>query len=282
MPPAAGVGPDTRWRLFMWDAEAAFDLGGTPDFTGEASLRPVVISSVVQSFLASLLVSPHYQAYFTAQAEQHLAGVLATESVRRRLAVLAATLRPVMAAEAARWWPAQEPAAAVTQWEAALQRISYALEANAQRLRRLSNPATLRSLLPQLPVPAAPAPAPPLPPDTRIALLVHRASELTKGDAAVVALLKARGATVIVIDTAEGGTHDPAQVAASHDLLLLSASVRVLDTAARYAQTTTPLIFWGPQLLAPTKLALQGSTRDHETYIRDCSHRPSDHCGATH
>ena len=261
-------GPDTRWRLFMWDAEAAFDLGGTPDVTGEAPFRPVVISNVVQSFLASLLASPQYQAYFTAQAERHLAGVLATESVRRRLAVLAAELRPAMAPEAVRWWPEQEPAAAVTQWEAALQRISDALDANAQRLRRLSDPATLRPLLPQLPVPEASAPAPSLLPDTRIVLLVHRPSELTKGDAAIVAHLQARGATVTVIGTEEGSTHDPAQVAASHDLLLLSSSVRVLDTAARYAQTTTPLIFWGPQLLEPTKLARQGSTRDHETYVR--------------
>ena len=261
-------GPDTRWRLFMWDAEAAFGLGGNPDVIGEAPFHPVVISSVVQSFLASLLASPQYQAYFTVEAERHLAGVLATESVRRRMAVLAAELRLAMAAEAARWLPDQEPAAAVTQWEAALQRISAALDVNAQRLRRLSDPATLRPLLPQLPVPAIPAPPPPLPPGTRIALVVHRSSELVKGDAAVIAHLKARGATVTVVGTEAGSTHDPAQVAASHDLLLLNSSVRVLDTAARYAQTTTPLIFWGPQLLEPTKLARQGSTRYHETYIR--------------
>ncbi len=260
--------PDARWQMFMWDTESAFDLGQETDATEEATFSPVVISSAMQSFLASLLASPQYQAYFTAQAERHLTGALATESVRGRLAALGAELRPAMAAEAARWLPDQEPAAAVAQWEAALQRVSDGLDANAQRLRHLSDPETLRPLLPQLPAPDAPAPLPLLPPDTRIAFLVGQPTELMKGDAAVVAHLEARGATVTVLGTADGNAPDPVEVAASHELLLISSTIQDLDTAARYAQTTTPLIFWGPRLLAATQLTPRGSTRDHETYIR--------------
>ena len=106
--------------------------------------------------MASLLASPQYQAYFAAQVERHLAGALATEAVRSRLAALVTELRPAIAAEAARWLPEQEPAVAVAQWEAAMQRIADALDANAQRLRHLSDPATLRSLLPQLLAPDDP------------------------------------------------------------------------------------------------------------------------------
>ena len=62
----------------------------------------------------------------------------------------------------------------------------------------------------------------------------------------------------------------PALVAASHDLLLISSSIRLLDTAvARYAQTTTPLIFWEPQLLAAgVPLSPWGGTRPEQTDIR--------------
>ena len=51
--------------------------------------------------LGSLLASPRYQAYFAAQIERHLAGALATETVRGRLAVLGTELRSAIAAEAA-------------------------------------------------------------------------------------------------------------------------------------------------------------------------------------
>ncbi len=259
--------PDARWQLFMWDAEAAFDLDQDTNPTEVVSSSPIALSSALQSFLASLLASPQYQAYFTTQAEQHLAGSLATESVRDRLAALAVELRPAMAAEAARWLPDQEPAAAVAQWEAALQRVSDGLEANAQRLRHLSDPETLRPLLPQLPVPVHPAPLPLLPPDTRIAFLVGQPTALIKGDAAIVSHLKARGATVTVLG-ADGNASDPAKMAASHNLLLISSTIEDTDSAARYTQTTTPLIFWGPRLLPATQLTPQGSTRNHETYIR--------------
>ena len=250
--------PDARWQLFMWDAEAAFDLDQDTNPTEVVSFSPIAISSALQSFLASLLASPQYQAYFTAQAERHLAGALATDSVRDRLAALAVELRPAMAAEAARWLPDQEPAAAVAQWEAALQRVSDGLEVNAQRLRHLSDTETLRPLLPQLPVPDAPAPLSLLPPDTRIAFLVGQPTELMKGDTAIMAHLEARGATVTVLGTADGNAPDPAEVAASHELLLISSTIEDTDTAARYAQTTTPLIFWGPRLLAATQLAPRG------------------------
>ena len=255
-------GPDTRWRLFLWDAAVPPGGYGRPGREAHGTLIPI---------LASLLASPQYQAYFTAEVERHLAGALATESVRSRLAALAAELRPAMAAEAARWWPAQEPAAAVTQWEAALQRFSDSLDAKAQRLRHLSDPETLRQLLPQLAAAAAALAGPPaLPPGTRIALLVHQPAELTEGDAAIVGYLEARGATVTVLGTDDGSTNDPAQVAASHDLLLLSSSIRLLDMAAHYAQTATPLIFWEPRLLAATRVPLSswGGTRSQQTDIQ--------------
>ena len=155
----------------------------------------------------------------------------------------------------------------VTQWEAALQRIADSLDTSEQRLHRLSDPETLRPQLPQLLALDDPMP---LPPGTRIALLVHHPDELTTGDVAVVTHLATRGVPVNLIGTHEASPHDPALVAASHDLLLLSASVRLLDTATRYTQTTTPLIFWEPLLLATTHLPLTpwGGTRPEQTDIR--------------
>ncbi len=264
-------GPDARWRLFVWDADATFGMFRGIDATEDVSFSQGVIDSGARGslipILSSLMASPQYQVYFTAQVERQLAGALATESVRSRLAALVAELRPGIAAEAARWRPEQEPAVAVAQWETAMQRISASLASSEQRLRYLSDPETLRQQLPQLLAPGDPAP---LPPDTRIALLVHHPAELAPGDAAVVAHLATRGATVTVIGTADGSAHDPAQVAASHELLLISSSFWSLDTAARYAQTTTPLIFWEPRLLAAAgaPLSLWGGTRSQQTYIR--------------
>ena len=253
-------GADTRWRLFVGDAGVPPDAYGRPGREARDALIPI---------LASLLASPQYQAYFTAEVERHLAGTLATASVRERLTALAAQLRPAMAAEAARWRPEQAPAAAVAQWEAALQRLAQALESKAQGLRQLSDPETLRELLPQLAAQAAAAGPPPLPPGTRIALLVDQPTTQTLGDAAVVAHLEARGATVTVLGTGDGSTPDPAEVAASHDLLLISSNIQGLDAAARYAQTATPLIFWEPlRLLEATQLARWGGTRPEQTYIR--------------
>ena len=82
--------------------------------------------------------------------------------------------------------------------------------------------------------------------------------------------LATRGVTVNVIGTHDDGTHDAGLVAASHDLLLFSSSIRELETAVRYAQTTTPLIFWEPQLLEATRfpLATWGGTRPEQTDIR--------------
>ena len=158
----------------------------------------------------------------------------------------------------------------VEQWEAAMQRVSDSLDANEQRLRQSIDMETFRQLLPQLSVSNDPASLPPLPPGTRIALLVHHPAELAPGDAAVVAHLATRGVTVNVIGTHDDSTHDPALVASSHDLLLLSSSIRLLDTAARYAQTTTPLIFWEPQLLAASRVPLApwGGTRPEQTEVR--------------
>ena len=260
-------GPDTRWQLFAWDAEITLGLKGIPSVQG-------VIGSGARgpltSILASLLASPQYQAYFTAQVERHLAGALATESVRSRLATLVTELRPAIAAEAARWLPDREPAVMVAQWEAAMQRVSDSLDISEQRLRQLSDLETFRQLLPQLPVSDDPAALPPLPPGTRIALLVHHPAELTEGDTAVVAHLATRGVTVNVIGTHDDGTHDAGLVASSHDLLLLSSSIRLLDLAVRYFQPTTPLIFWEPQLLAAMRVPLSpwGGTRPEQTDIR--------------
>ena len=161
-------GPDARWRLFAWDAEATFGLIYGIDATEDFSFSQVVINSGAHGplipILTSLLASPQYQAYFTAQVERHLAGALATESVRSRLAVLVEQLRPTIAAEAVRWLPEREPAVLVTQWEAAMQRIADSLESSEQRLRQLSDLETLRELLPLLSVSDDPAALPPLPP----------------------------------------------------------------------------------------------------------------------
>ena len=258
-------GLDARWRLLVWDADGTLGVdGGLPstqeviDNGANSSLIPI---------LASLLASPQYQAYFTAQVERHLAGALVTESVRGRLAALVAELRPAIAAEAARWLPEQEPAMMVAQWEAAMQQIAAALDANVQRLRHLSDPETLRPFLPQLSPLGNPVP---LPPHTWIALLVDHPAALESGDVSIVAHLATRGVTVNVIGTHDGNPHDPEQVAASHDLLLLSSSIRELDTAARYAQTTTPLIFWEPLLLETSRIPLSpgGGTRPEQTDIR--------------
>ena len=256
-------GNDERWRFFVCDAEATFM---SRDNTFE---RVVNGGALLGQVLASLLQNAQYRAYFAAQAEQHLAGVLDTAAVRERLDALAAALRPAMAAEAARWLPEQEPAVAVARWEATLQRFSNSLEDSAQRLRQLNNPETLRQLLPPRAAPEDSAPPPPLPPGTRIALVVDHPAELTPGDAAVVAHLAARGALVTVIEASDGGAPDPTQVAASHDLLLFSSSIRALDGAARYAQTTTPLIFWEPLLLEQRpQLSPQGGIRSEQIHIR--------------
>ena len=273
---------DARWRLFVWDAEVTLGLKSIP------SIQAVIGGGHFSRILASLLASPPYQAYFTAQVERHLAGALATESVRGRVAALAAALRPSIAAEAARWLPDQEPAVVVEEWGAAMERLSDSLEASEQRLRQSIDLETFRQLLPQLSVWDAPAPAPipgpllpaPLPPGTRIALLMHHPNELSEGDAAVVMRLARRGATVSVISTHDesaldpvlvpAGTFDPVLIASSHDLLLLSSSIRLLDTAARYAQTTTPIIFWEPLLLAASRVPLApwGGTRPEQTDVR--------------
>ncbi len=266
-------GSDARWRLFVWDAEKTFSLDGFPSdelvINTGGSLTPI---------LASLLASPQYQAYFTAQVERHLAGALATESVRSRLATLVEQLRPAIAAEATRWLPDREPAVMVAQWGAAMGQLSDSLEASEQRLRQLSDLETFRQLLPQLSVSDTPVPAPipvpllpaPLPPGTRIALLVHHPDELSEGDAAVVRRLVRRGVPVNVFGTHGDSTHNPALVASNHDLLLFSSSIRELDTAARYAQTTTPVIFWEPLLLETTRIPLApwGGTRPEQTDIR--------------
>ena len=256
-------GTDARWRFFTWDAETTF---GSTESTFEHAVNG---GSLLGQVLASLLRNAQYRAYFAAQAEQHLAGVLDTAAVRERLDALAAALRPAMAAEAARWLPEQEPAVVVAQWETALQRLSNSLEDNAQRLRRLSDPETIRQLLPPRAAPEDSAPPSPLPPGTRIALVVDHPAELTPGDAAVVTHLAARGALVTVIEASDGSAPDPTQVAVSHDLLLLSSSILALDEAARYAQTTTPLIFWEPLLLERRpQLSPQGGTRSRQTEIR--------------
>ena len=258
-------GPDARWRLFMWDAEATLGLYGPT-----TSQAVIDIGENFFRILASLLASPKYQAYFTAQVERHLAGALDTEAVRSRLAALVEQLRPAIAAEAARWLPDREPAVLVAQWEATMQRIADSLAASEQRLRHLSDPAALRQLLPPLPVSDAPAALPPLPPGTRIALVVHHPDELTAGDAAIIAHLATRGVTVNVIGTHEDSPHNPALVAAGHDLLLISSSIRLFDRAVRYAQTATPVIFWEPQLLAAEHVPLSpwGGTRPEQTDIR--------------
>ncbi len=253
-------GPDTRWRLFVGDTNIPSGGYGRTGREAQGTLVPI---------LASLLANPKYQAYFTAEVERQLAGALATATVRERLDALAAELRPAMAAEAARWLPDQEPATSVAQWEAALQRLAATLDTKAQRLHDLSDPETLRQHLPHLAAPVATAAGPPpLPPSTRIALLVRHPAELTEGEAAVVAHLEARGVRVTVLGTSDSSTPDPAQIAASHDLLLVSSSIHELDTAARYTQTTTPLIFWGPLLLEATQLARWGGTRPDQIYIR--------------
>ncbi len=265
-------GPDTRWRLFLWDADVPPGVYGL--LSREAVKGREARGSLIP-ILTSLLQNTQYQAYFKAEVERHLTGALATASVRECLDALAAELRPSMAAEAARWWPEQAPAAAVAQWEAALQRFAASLDANAQRLRDLSDPETLQQQLPQLAAAATLAPLPPLPPDTRVALLVDQPAALTEGDAAVVAHLEARGAKVTVLGTGDGSTADPAAVAASHDLLLISSNIQDLDAAARYAQTATPLIFWEPlRLLEATQLARWGGTRPEQIYIRivDAAH----------
>ena len=256
-------GADQRWRFFAWDAEATFM---STEHTFE---RVVTGDTLLGQVLASLLRNAQYRAYFAAQAEQHLAGVLDTAAVRERLDTLAAALRPAMAAEAARWLSEPEPAVAVARWEAALQRLSNSLADSTQRLRQLSDPEMLRQLLPPRAAPEDSAPPPPLPPGTRIALIVDHLAELTPGDAAVVAHLAARGAMVTVIKASDGSAPDPTQVAASHDLLLLSSSIIALDGAARYAQTTTPLIFWEPFLLERhPRLSPRGGTRSRQTDIR--------------
>ena len=258
-------GPDARWRLFLWDAEVTLGLKGIP------SIQTVIDrGGRFSRILASLLAHPQYQAYFTTQVERHLAGALTTESVQDRLAALVTELHPAIAAESARWLPDREPAVMVEQWEEAMQRVADSLDASEQRLRQSIDMATFRQLLPQLSVSNDPASLPPLPPGTRIALLVHHPAELTEGDTAVVAHLATRGVTVNVIGTHDDGTHATGLVASSHDLLLLSSSIRLLDTAARYAQTTTPLIFWEPLLLAESRVPLApwGGTRPEQTDIR--------------
>ncbi len=98
---------------------------------------------------------------------------------------------------------------------------------------------------------------------------MHHPAELAAGDAAVVTHLEARGAPITVLGTGDGSAHDPEQVAASHDLLLISSTIQDLDAAARYAQTTIPLVFWEPRrVLDATQLAAWGGTRPAQTDIQ--------------
>ena len=103
-----------------------FGLTNGIDATEDISFSQVVIDSGAWGplipILASLMASPQYQAYFTAQVEHHLAGALATESVQRRLAALGTELRPAIAAEAIRWLPDREPA--VMQWRSGKRRCN--------------------------------------------------------------------------------------------------------------------------------------------------------------
>ena len=86
---------------------------------------------------------------------------------------------------------------------------------------------------------------------------------------------------VNVIGADEGSQHEPKQVAASHDLLLISSSIQTLDLAVRYAQTATPLIFWEPLLLAAgVPLSPRGGTRPEQTDIRIVDADHPDHRGA--
>ena len=141
-------GPDRRWRFLVWDAEATFMN------TEKTFERVVTDGTQLGQMFTSLLQNAQYRTYFAAQVERHLAGALATESVRRRLTALSAELRPAIAAEAARWYPEPEPAA-VEQWEAALQRLSDSLDTGEQRLRHLSDPETLRQQVPPRSAPEA-------------------------------------------------------------------------------------------------------------------------------
>ena len=97
---------------------------------------------------------------------------------------------------------------------------------------------------------------------------MNQPTALTEGDAAVVAHLAERGATVTVLGPPDGNAPDPAEVAASHDLLLISSTIQSIDTTARYTQTTTPLIFWGPLLLESTQLARWGGAHPEQAHIR--------------
>ena len=98
-----------RWRLFVWDAEMTLGLRPEPAATDDILFSQVTINSGLDEalILASLLRSPQYQDYFTAEIERHLAGALATKSVRDWLAALRSDLRSAIAAEAMRWRPEQ-------------------------------------------------------------------------------------------------------------------------------------------------------------------------------
>ena len=245
------AGPDRRWRFLAWDAEATF--------TGEENTFERVVTGEIQlgQMLASLLQNAQYRTYFADQIERHLAGALSPEQVLAQIDALEAAVRPAMGAEAQRWVGKGVSATYVAAWERALTRIRHFVIERGHILHTQVD----RILT---------AFSEPLPPGTRIALLVHHPAELTKGDTAVVAHLTARGAEVTLIGTDEDSAHDPEQVAASHDLLLVSSSIGALSTAARYAQTTTPLIFWEPRLLKMRRVPLspQGGTRPEQASIR--------------
>ena len=244
-------GTDTRWRLFVWDAEVTFG-------PAENTLARVITNgSDLEQVLTSLLKNAQYRAYFAAELERHLTGVLSPEQVLAQVDALEAAVRPAMGAEAQRWVAEGMSAMYVPAWERALTHIRHFVIERGHILRTQVD----RILT---------AFAEPLPPGTRIALLVHHPAELAKGDTAVVAHLTARGAEVTLIGTDEDSAYDPEQVAAGHDLLLVSSSIGALSTAARYAQTTTPLIFWEPRLLKMRRVPLspQGGTRPEQTSIR--------------
>ena len=244
-------GTDTRWRLFVWDAEVTFG-------PAENTLARVITNgSDLEQVLTSLLKNAQYRAYFAAELERHLTGVLSPEQVLAQVDALEAAVRPAMGAEAQRWVAEGMSAMYVPAWERALTHIRHFVIERGHILRTQVD----RILT---------AFAEPLPLGTRIALLVHHPAELAKGDTAVVAHLTARGAEVTLIGTDEDSAYDPEQVAAGHDLLLVSSSIGALSTAARYAQTTTPLIFWEPRLLKMRRVPLspQGGTRPEQTSIR--------------
>jgi hypothetical protein len=239
--------PNARWRFVVWDAEQTLsDATAFLDVQEDTLARLRASGEPIAAILNSLLESPDYRIYFAQELERHLHETLAPASVVGRIDALAAKVRPEVALEAARWGAGSE-----LEWTDAVERLrAFARERGAIVQVQVVGALGTGPAPPPVPHPL------PFPRTVRVALVVADAASLTSGEAALRVRLLSRGATVTTHSAAD---HDAGEVASSHDLVLIAASVGAASTSADYSRFPVPHLLWQPQFLSGGREALAAS-----------------------